>query len=294
MRSLVVKLSAYSIMLLCMSVVYAEQVSWSVSPLLGIYSPKLGGLNDKEFRAPLTGKGSLVLDKEESQDFLFRVENPLPSIRFGTHAGVEFQLELDDNYALLFGLGTWEGVSTSLVKSEFPFQGELGKAIYERSGRVSYTQYFLGLKKTIYQNNGKQRSYIRFSLNELMDVDYKEDLTFAFVSGPGSGFRRIITIESQATGIMLMQFGVGSEWFFRDWISVGVEGGLMLGLGESTLGNARLRRDFQSGDNLDFGLPQIQGQDGRMYYLGNDGVSYRLIELEMEGWLTQISLNFYF
>lgn len=293
MRSLL-QLPLYCILILSMSATLAEDLNWSVSPLLGIYSPKLAGLNDKEFRAPLPGKGSLVLDAQESQEFLFVIDNPLPSIRFGSHAGVEFQLELDDSYALLFGLGTWEGVSTSLVSSEFPFQGELSKAVYERSGRVSYTQYFVGFKKIIFEEKAKHRTYLRLSLNELMDVDYKEDLTFAFSTGPGAGFKRIITIESQATGIMLMQFGVGSEWYFRDWISLGVEGGLMMELGKSTLGNSRLRSDFQEGDSLDFALPSTLGQDGRIYYLGSDGETYRLIELEMDGWLAQIRLNFYF
>ena len=109
--------------------------------MLGIYSPQLGDLNKGEFRSPLPGTGGVIIDAEASVDYGFIIHNPLPEIRFASEAGIELQLELDKKNSLLFGIGTWEGISTSIVQSEIPFQGELSQVIYERSGRVSTTQY---------------------------------------------------------------------------------------------------------------------------------------------------------
>jgi len=273
--------------------VYAQEWKWSVSPMLGIYSPQLRDLNKGEFRSPLPGTGGIIIDAEASVDYGFTIHNPLPEIRFASEAGVELQLELDNKNSLLFGISTWEGTSTSIVQSEMPFQGELSQVLYERSGRVSTTQYFLGWRRNLFEKN-KRRLYARITLNELMDVDYKEDLVFGLLSGPAQGFKRVIVMESQATGILMLQLGMGGELFVRDSISLGFDIGYLQGIDRSTLSNANLKDDFQSGDSLDLVLPAQVGADGKLWYLNSDGSSYRRIQLDFGGWRALARINFYF
>lgn len=280
-------------LLFCSRCTFAQDWVWSVSPLLGVYSPQLGDLNKGEFRAPLPGTGGIIIDAEASVDYSFTIQNPLPEIRFATEAGVELQLELDRKNILLFGIGSWEGTSTSVIQTEIPFQGELSRIIYERSGRVSTTQYFIGWRRNLFDQN-KRRLYARFTLNELMDVDYKEDMVFGFLSGPAEGFKRVIVMQSQATGILMLQLGVGGELFLRDWIALGFDVGYMKGVDRSTLSNATLKDDFQSGDSLDLILPAQVGADRALWYLNSDGSSYRQLRLDFDGWRALVRVNFYF
>jgi hypothetical protein len=285
--------SIITVLLLYSHTVYAQDWVWSVSPLLGIYSPQLGDLNDKEFRAPLPGVGGIVIDQAASESFSFTIHNPLPKIRFATEAGIEFQLQLDSKNSLLFGIGSWEGMSTSVIKTEIPFQGELSQVIYERSGRVSTTQYFLGYRRNLFIKN-KRRLYARVTLNELMDVDYKEDLVFGFLSGPAEGFKRVFVTESQATGILMLQLGMGGEFFVRDWIALGFDVGYMKGIDGSRLGNISQKNDLQSGDSLALVQPAAEGPDGKLWYLSNDGSTYRRLYLDFDGWRALVRVNFYF
>jgi len=283
------------LLMICFLYVPAQAADWkwSVSPLLGVYSPQMGDLYNKEFQAPLPGKGGIVVDEEASVDYNFTVENPLPRIRFATEAGIELQLEFNEKNRLLIGMGSWEGVSTSVIRTEMPFQGELSRLVYERSGRISTTQYFIGLRHDLI-NKGKRRLYLRTTLNEIMDVDYKEDLTFAFTSGPAEGFKRVVDMQSQATGILMLQLGLGGEMFLRDWLSVGFDAGYMKGVAKSTLGNAASTDDFQSGDNLTLALPANVGPDGRLWYLGSTGTTYKKMYVDFDGWRALFRINFYF
>ena len=273
--------------------VHAQEWNWSAAPLLGVYSPQLGGLNKGEFRSPLPGTGGIIIDGEASVDYGFTLRNPLPEIRYATEAGVELQLELDDKYSLIFGIGSWEGTTTSVIQTEIPFQGELSQAIYERSGRVSTTQYFVGWRRNLF-NQDRRRLYVRFTLNELMDVDYKEDLVFGLLSGPAEGFKRLISMQSQATGILMLQLGMGGELFLRDWISLGFDMGYMQSIGNSTLSYASEKDDFQSGDSLDLVLPAQVGTDGKLWYLSSDASGYQRVQLDFSGWCALLRINFHF
>jgi len=272
--------------------VSAQEWHWSVSPLLGIYSPQLDDLYFKEFRAPLPGTGGIIVDGEASVNYNFTIMNSLDEIKFATEAGIEIQLEINDKVRLLLGFGSWEGGSTSVIRTEMPFQGELSRLVYERSARVSATQYFVGMRRNIISNNNK-RLYVRWTLNEILDVDYNENLAFAFASGPADGFKRVVTMESQATGILMMQLGVGGEYFFNEWLSFGVDAGYMKSLDKSTLGNARSKDDFQIGDSLDLNLPARVGPDGRLWYLDANGI-YQKMYVDFDGWRALFRINFYF
>lgn len=288
-----INLSIFVVLLFGLGPASAQEWHWSVSPLLGIYSPKLTDLNTKEFRAPLPGTGGVIVDGEGSFNYDFKINNPLPEIEFATEAGLEVQLEIDDQLRLLLGFGSWEGGSTSIINTEMPFQGEVSKLVFERSARISTTQYFIGLRKNIVFKN-KSRLYFRGTLNEIMDVDYYEDLTFSFVSGQASGFKRVVNMESQSTGILMLQLGIGGEYFINDWLSMGFDTGYMKSVDDSTLGNAQSRDDFQLGDSVDLSLPARIGPDGRLWYLDGSGTTYKKMYLDFDGWRALFRINFYF
>jgi len=271
----------------------AQEWHWSVSPLLGIYSPRLGDLYKKEFVAPLPGTGGVIVDGEGSFNYDFKITNTLPSVRYAAEAGIEIQLEINDQLRLLLGFGSWEGGSTSVVRTEMPFQGEVSQLVYERSARISTTQYFIGLRRNIIFK-GNKRLYFRGTLNEIMDVDYNEDLTFSFLTGQAKGFKRVVNMESQSTGILMLQLGVGGEYFINEWLSFGFDTGYMKSLDHSTLGNARSRDDFQIGDSVDLSLPARVGPDGRLWYLDSSGVTYNKMYLDFDGWRALFRVNFYF
>ena len=155
-----------------------EDFSWSATPMLGIHSPALTGLNGAEFDATLTGTGSIIIDASSSVDVPFKIINPLEDIRYGTESGLEFELGFWPHDALLFGLGSWEGITTSQVITEMPFQGIMSQAAFERSADISYTQYYLGWKHYLVDRPRRYKVYSRLTLHELFDVDFRACLRF--------------------------------------------------------------------------------------------------------------------
>lgn len=271
---------------------------WSVSPLLGVHSPRLTALNHGEFKAPMTGRGRLIFDAADAgQDFDFVFDNSLPEMKYGTEAGIEFGLSLDERNRLFFGGSVWESGSTSSVRTEIPFQGSLTPVGYERSGRISYFQYFFGWQRTLLSEPKKFRLHSRLSLHEVFDIDYKEDLVFGFDTGSET-FKRLIVMESQATGLFMVQLGLGGEYFLVNWLSVGADLGYTASLRRFKLGNATLSTDIQPEDNLNFRTPAQLDNDRRLTYLAEvrsyDDVTYRDMELGFDGWRLLFRVNMYF
>jgi len=271
---------------------------WSVSPLLGVSSPKLKLLNDGEFKSPIAGRGTIVFQEDvSSENFIYNIENDLPSIDYGTDAGLEFQLHLNNQDAFVMGISNWEGVSTSVVISEIPFQGVLSKVAVERSGNISAMQYYLGWKRNIIQKPKKYNLYSKFTLNEIFDVDYKENLVFGFQTGPAETFKRLIVMQTQATGIMTFQLGVGMEYFLRDWLSFGFDSSYVIGLNEFQLSNGKITSDFQPDDNV-FPILPTQLLDNKLRYLTDVSASgaptYEQMKLTFDGWQLLFRFNIYY
>lgn len=266
--------------------------------MLGVSSPQLKLLNEGEFKSPVAGRGTVVFQEDvSSQNFIFEIENDLPSIDYGTDVGLEFQLKLDDRNAFVMGVSNWEGVSTSVVTSEIPFQGVLSKVAVERSGNISAMQFYLGMKRNVIQKPKKYNLYTKLTLNEIFDVDYKEDLVFGFQSGPAETFKRLIVMETQSTGILMFQLGAGLEYFLRDWLSFGFDTSYAIGLNEFELGNGKITSDFQADDNV-FPILPTQLLDGKLRYLtdvSNTGVpTYERMKLKFDGWQLLFRFNIYY
>jgi hypothetical protein len=273
--------------------------TWSVSPLIGVLSPRLTGLNRGEFKSPTAGRGQIVFPETgQGQSFDFAFRNDLPDIRYGAEAGLQLSLLLDPVNKLFFGTSVWQSGSTHAIKAEMPFEGKLTPAGYERSARLSYFQYFMGWQHAWMAHPKKYSLHTSLSMHEVFDIDYKEDLVFGFEPTPGNTFKRIIVMNSHATGVLMFQLGAGGEYFLRDWISIGGDVGYWVGAKKFRLGNASGTTNIEPNDNLNLRLPVQPGADGKLNYLAKvnsfDDVTYRKLELGFDGWRAMMSVNLYF
>ena len=255
-------------------------------------------MNDGEFKSPIAGRGTIVFQEDvSSENFIYKIDNDLPSIDYGTDVGLEFQLSLDDKNAFVMGISNWEGQSTAVVTSEIPFQGVLSKVVLERTGNISAMQYYLGWKRNVFQKPKKFNLYTKLTLNEIFDVDYKEDLVFGFQTGPAETFKRLIVMQTQSTGVTMFQLGVGLEYFFRDWLSFGFDSSYAIGLNEFQLGNGKITSDFQTDDNV-FPILPTQLLANKLRYLTDVSASgaptYEQMKLTFDGWQLLFRFNIYY
>lgn len=276
----------------------ADGIGWTVSPVLGVHRPELRALNQGEFRAPLPGRGRLIPDAEGSgENFDFVIDNPLPELSSGAEAGLEIGLVLDERNTFFFGASVWEDGSASAVRTEMPFQGTMTRVGYERTGRVSYFQYFLGWQRTLLSEARRYRLYGRVALHEMFDIDYREELVFGFDAGAET-FKRIIVMESQATGLLAAQLGIGGEYFLASWLSIGGDLGYTKSLRRFELGSASLSTDIQAEDNLNFRTPAQVNAQGRLTYLAEaasySDATYRAMVLGFDGWRAALRVNLHF
>ncbi len=275
-----------------------KERTWTVSPMLGLFSPRLSLLNDGEFRSQMPGRGRIILpDSGVNLDFEFIVDNPLPAIRYGSDAGAEIGFRINERHGLFFGMSSWEATSTGVIVTEMPFQGTLSKTLYERSGKISYTQFYLGWRWRFLQRD-RFSLHSLLSLHELYDIDYKEDLVFAFLDGPATSFKRLIVTQSQATGVQLIRFGIAAQYRLFERFSLGLDAGYFASYRKFLLGNASLQTDLQDQDNLSFRLPSRQDAAGRLQYLarttGFTDTQYESLRLDFSGWNLMIKANFHF
>lgn len=298
MRSSLIGLIGVVILALSTQPALAVDKRWIVSPLLGVHSPKLSALNHGEFKAPTPGLGRIILDAGEAgQDFEFIFTNALPEMKFGTEAGIELGYILDDRNTVFIGASAWESGSSSTLRTEIPFQGSLTPVGFERSARMSYFQYFLGWQRTLLSEAKKFKLHGRLAMHQVFDIDYKEDMVFGFDTGTET-FKRIIVMESQATGHLMMQLGLGGEYFLTNWLSLGADLGYTASLRKFKLGNATLSTDVQPEDNLNFRTPAQLDAEQRLTYLAEarsyNDVTYRDMELSFDGWRMLFRANLYF
>jgi len=276
----------------------AAEVRWSVSPILGVHKPDLGLINDKVLGAELPITGELIFPgTDRSRQVRYSVDNPLTQIRFGTEAGLEFQMEIDQKNHLVIGLSSWEGGGSSLVKTTLPFQGQLVDTVYERRANMSYLQYYIGWRRDLFVKHKKYKIYSRLMLNEVFDIDFRESFVFEFTDPSDSDitFKRITKLDTQATGHLMLQPAIGGEIFMRDWLSVGFDVGYVIGLNKFQLGSAQVNNDFQPQDTVSIQYPTGAASDGsqNLGYLGDDG-RYEKMELDMSGWRALFKINIYY
>jgi hypothetical protein len=136
------------------------------------------------------------------------------------------------------------------------------------------------------------------SLHQIYDVDYREEFTMVFTTGPARTFRKSILQLAQATGLSLIQGSAGAELFLNEWFSLTLEGGYCFGLKKLELTDVVARSDVLATDNLRVtGLPLLRGPDGRAVYKTEPGQTrqdYQKLELDFDGWKALMKATLYF
>lgn len=268
--------------------------------MLGIHSPDLGLINDKVLGARLPLSGELLFqDGAGPRQVRYDIDNPLPRITYGTEAGIEFRMEVDQRNHFVIGLSAWEGVSTARVKTTLPFQGRLTDTVYTRRASIGYLQYYLGWRRDLVKRHKRFTFYSRVLLNEVFDIDFRESFVFEFDDSlnPGETFKRITRLETQATGHLMIQPAIGGEFYMRDWLSFGMDLGYAFGLNKFELGTANASNDFQPQDTVSITYPTggVNDGSGKLGYLSDeDGGGYRKMELDLNGWHALFKINIYY
>ncbi len=285
------------VLLTVSNVVYAKQEAseWSFSPSVGIHVPDLHKLNEGVFRAPFSGRADILLVGDAPIQGTFQFKNPLPSIDYGSLAGIEFQWKMSDEVWFLIGGGSWEASSEASANGVLPIQGVLSRATNNRRGKLSYNEFFMGWRHNLVRRPEKLNMYYRFSLHEIFDIDYREDWAFQFVDGPVESFRKNLVVQSQATGVLLLQLDFGAELFLRKWLSVGFESGYAYGLRDFTLRDSNLKVDFLDTDNLFVDVPiRPNPQTQNMEFNSENGSGYNGLALSFNGWKALVRISIYY
>lgn len=280
----------------------------NISPYVGYHFPDLKDLSEGLFNSPLIVKANLTneLFIDTTRDFIFH--NDLPSLGPGAELGLEFEVRLSKKSSLIFGGSTWESTSESSIRTEFPLQRVLNSVVSEREISISYTQFFLGWKKTWFERPQKFRFYGSFALHEFFDVDLRERFSFLFLEGAAEGFPRILILQAQNTGIALFSVGVGGEYFITKRLSIGLDGSYYFGVRDFPLQVSENPLDNFRDDCSDGGpgcisdsqeveeiLPTIDvDNSGEIRYRTPDGEGFRKLELGFDGWRAAIRLTLHF
>lgn len=270
---------------------------WGISPYVGMYQPNLDKLNKGAFLSPFTGTADFVDPSAQNQTDTFNYQSPLPPLNPGTLAGLEAQWRINDKNALILGVGTWEAVTSVASVGNLPIEGNLERTVAQRKADISFTEFYLGWRHNLYDTPGKYRLYVTGTLHQVFDLDYREDWTNVFLSGDVRTFRKTSMILGQATGLSLLEGGVGGEWFFTDWFSLGLEAGYRYGLRKIELTQAELNTDILATDNLQVQYPLRRGDDGRIDYNARPGTGvfgYDDLKLDFNGWTAVLKATLYF
>lgn len=276
---------------------------WIFSPMAGINQPALEVVYDKVFNSPFVGTSDITTDLPEdvegrntypSERFFF--ENPMKAPDFGFESGIELRRNFGLKNDFIIGISTWEVSSEAVTVATFPLQGRRNnRAQYDRRAKFSYTQFYLGLRRYLFERKKRSNLYANFTVHEMFDIDYEETNVFSFLTGAPAGFRRIIRYQSQATGLMMLQFGGGAEFRFADRFSIGLEGGYAFTLVSGTLKGVKLINDLNNGDRLS-GIPSpiSDNSAGVTRVLESDGRSVSEVKLRLDGWRALVKLNIAF
>jgi len=274
-----------------------QEYDWGISPYIGMYQPKLGKLNNGAFLAPFLGQAEFVDPTSQNTTNSFNYQSPLPPLSPGTLAGLQAQWRINNKHALILGVGTWEATSTVASFGNLPIEGNLERTEMQRKADISFSEFYLGWRYNLHDQPGKYRLYFTGTLHQVFDIDYREDWTNVFVSGDVRTFRKTSITAAQAVGLALLEGSVGGEWFFTDWLSLGIEGGYRYGLTQIELTDGELKTDILATDNISVQYPERIGADGRIDYNarpGNGVFGYDDLKLDFNGWQTVIKATLYF
>jgi len=232
-----------------------------MTPTIGLHHPALDMLNELAFKAPVVGVGTIRGEPDTPQAGVtsaapFGFENDMKPIGPSTNIGLEFQWAQNDRHVFIMGGSTWEGDTRGNTRGQLPVQGKFQNTEYERRAKISYTEYYLGWRYNFrFKESKKYRLYSRITLNELFDIDYKEEHVFSITGGVLDDVKRIVTANGQATGVLMFQFGLGGEYFLNKQMSIGMEAGYIISPRSFQFDTTSSNDDFQLGDSFSIFMP---------------------------------------
>ncbi|MDH5258486.1 MAG: hypothetical protein OEX07_10780 [Gammaproteobacteria bacterium] len=283
----------------------AKENGWIFSPVVGINHLALDVFYDTVYKSPFVGSVEITTDLPEDvegessypvQPFSF--ENDLEARAIDVEGGLEMRRYFNTQNDFFIGIGAWETISENApIMVRFPLQGDkVNLAEYTRRGKLSFTQYYLGVRHYLTQRENKFNAYLNISLREIFDVDYEETNVFNFISGAPAGFKRIFIFKSQATGFLMMQFGVGGEYRFAERFSVAIEGAYAFHLQAGALKGVSTEDDTNDGDRIRQPPLVIDAINPlqEVGALNKDGSGRTKVELRLDGWHVLAKFNIAF
>ncbi len=276
--------------------VFAES-KFSLGPFLGMHRPVVEDLNEGEFKSPISGMATIVnfQDDTQTQERIY-IQNPLPALGIGANAGLELQWAYNAKYSVIVGGSSWEASSSASVQGPFAIQGVRSDVITVRTATLSYNEFYVGLRRNTVIVPDKFKLYYRATLNEIFDIDYRENIAFNYLNGPAAGVNKSVILETQATGVLALQTGIGVEFFLLKWLSFSADASYLIGLrGASLQENGDPKQDFLFSDNLNLWLPQRIGpESSNLEYLSQEAANkedYRPLKLNFDGWKLLFRIN---
>lgn len=269
---------------------------WSIASVTGMHQPSVDLLNEGLFQSPVGLEANLFELVEEGTEDIFALRNPLPPLGIGPVYGMEFKWYITKKQTLLFGGNTWEKTSKTAINTPFPFQGNVRDIIYERRATLSYNQIYLGWRYNFFSRSKRYKLYTSLSVHEFFDIDYEEHLVYRFFFDAEEGeFKRNEIAQFEASGLLMLQIGLSGEFFVLKWLSIGLKSGYYLGTTKPTLKFKDFKSDFTFRDNVTFTNQTFNvDAEQNILYRTQDNQDWRLLELDMSGWVALLKVNIYF
>lgn len=278
---------------------------WIFTPVVGVNRLALDSFFDLIYNAPFVGSVRITTDLPEDVEGesayptkKFYFENSLQRRPIDVEAGLEMRRRFGTRSDFFVGIAAWEtaaeGDGGVVV---FPLQGQAdNRATYVRRSKLSYTQYFLGLRQYLTSRTAKFNYYFNLSLREIFDIDYEEANVFEFISGAPAGFKRIFIYQSQATGLLMLQFGAGAEFQFAERFSVALEGAYAFHIKDGAFRGVKVKNDFNDGDgirNEPFIIKPVN-PELEAGAVTEDGSTYEKVNIRLDGWHVLAKFNISF
>ncbi len=280
----------------------AKKGGWIFSPVVGVSRLALDAFYETVYKSPFVGSVEITTDLPEDVEGVsaypierFSFENDLLPRQFDVEGGLEMRRYFGRQNDFFIGIAAWETISENApIRVRFPLQGDkVNIADYSRRGKLSFTQYYIGLRRYLTNRDSRFNAYVNVSLREIFDIDYEETNVFSFVSGAPAGFKRIFIFRSQATGFLMGQFGVGGEFRFAERFSIAMEGAYAFNLQSASLRGVTAVNDTNDGDRLRLQPLVIRAinplQD--VGALNKDGETRTKVDLRFNGWHALVKFN---
>lgn len=280
----------------------AKENGWIFSPIVGVNRLALDVFYDTIYKAPFVGSVEITTDLPEDVEGdsaypveSFSFENDLVPRTVNVEGGLEMRRYFGTRNDFFIGIGAWETISENEpIQVRFPLQGDkVNLADYTRRGKLSFTQYYLGVRHYLTQREKKFNAYLNISIREIFDIDYEETNVFSFTSGAPAGFKRIFIYKSQATGFLMMQLGLGAEYRFAERFSIAMEGAYAFHLQAGALKGVATEDDTNDGDRIK-NPPLVITPINPLQEVGaldKDGETRTRVELRLDGWHVLAKFN---